>query len=93
MNQHTIKPLMTEKASLLVGKNVYTFQIHQDVNKHKVTEIIENMYKVKVSHVNVAKKAGKIRRVGKFGKTKQLPDVKIAYVTLKEGKINLFPQA
>jgi large subunit ribosomal protein L23 len=89
----TIKPLMTEKASRLTNMNTYTFLIDSAWNKHQVTEVVEKMYKVKVSQVKVAKQKGKVRKVGKLGRMKQLPDRKIAYVTLKEGKIDVFPQA
>jgi large subunit ribosomal protein L23 len=93
MNQSVIKPLLTEKASRLVAQNVYTFVVGEEVNKHMIAEILEKTYKVKVAEVKMAKKAGKTRRVGKLGRTKQLPAVKVAYVKLKEGKIDLFPQA
>lgn len=84
---------MTEKASRLASANTYTFLIDSAWNKHQVTEVVEKMYKVKVSQVKVAKQKGKVRKVGKLGRMKQLPDRKIAYVTLKEGKIDVFPQA
>ena len=90
---HLIKPLMTEKASRLVGENTYSFEIHDDINKHALSELLEKMYKVKVKQVRIAKHKGKVKRVGKTGKTKQLPDTKVAFVTLKEGKIDIFPQA
>lgn len=84
---------MTEKASRLASQNTYTFEINKNMNKHQISNLLEKMYKVKVGGVRVAKHKGKIRKVGKMGKTKQLPDTKIAYVTLKEGKIDVFPQA
>jgi large subunit ribosomal protein L23 len=93
MKNIIIRPLMTEKASLLVSKNVYSFEVTEESNKYQIAETLETMYKVKVAGVRVAKKKGKTRRVGRTMKRKLLPDVKIAYVTLKEGKLDLFPQA
>jgi len=87
-----IKPLMTEKASKQVALNVYSFEVNDEMNKYQITELLENMYKVKVDHVRMAKQKGKVRRVGRKGVMKQLPDRKVAYVTLKEGKIDIFPQ-
>jgi large subunit ribosomal protein L23 len=89
----TMKPLMTEKASRLAGQSTYTFRVDGSMNKYQIVEVVEKMYKVKVSQVKVAKQRGKVRRVGKLGRSKQLPDKKIAYVTLKEGQIDVFPQA
>jgi large subunit ribosomal protein L23 len=93
MKHIIVRPLMTEKASQLVAQNVYTFQVIEEANKHQVKETLEKMYKVKISAVRMAKKSGKTRRVGKRMVTKELPDIKVAYVTLKEGKIDIFPQA
>ncbi len=92
MSHLIFKPLMTEKASQLAARNTYAFQVPQEINKYQIAETLEKMYKVKVGAVRIAKKKGKTRRVGKMGKTKQLPDRKIAYITLKEGKIDVFPQ-
>jgi ribosomal protein L23 len=88
-----IRPLMTEKASKQVALNVYSFEVNDEMNKYQITELLEKIYKVKVDHVRMAKQKGKVRRVGRKGSMKQLPDRKIAYVTLKEGKIDIFPQA
>ncbi len=93
MHTLSFKPLMTEKASQLSGRSVYAFAVKQDMNKYQIAEALEKMYKIKVANVKIAKKKGKVRRVGKLGRTKQLPDMKIAYVKLKEGKIDIFPQA
>ena len=35
MKQSILKPLLTEKASLLTSKNVYTFKISEEANKYK----------------------------------------------------------
>lgn len=84
---------MTEKASKSAGANVYMFQIAESANKYQVKNTIEEVFNVKVSKVTVTIRKGKTRRVGKKMTTKALADRKIAYVTLKEGKIDLFPKA
>jgi large subunit ribosomal protein L23 len=88
-----IKPLMTEKTTILAARNVYAFEVSEPTNKHQIAELLEKMYKVKVAEVNIAKKAGKVRRVGRLGRSKMVPGKKVAYVKLKEGKIDVFPQA
>lgn len=82
---------MTEKATKSAGGSVYMFQIAEGANKYQVKETIEGLFKVKVGKVTVSIRKGKMRRVGKRMSPKALPDRKIAYVTLKEGKIDLFP--
>lgn len=91
INDIIIKPVMTEKATKLAGGNVYTFQVAPAANKYQVKETIEGLFKVKVDKVTVLVRKGKIRRVGRRMTPKTLPDRKIAYITLKEGKIDLFP--
>lgn len=91
--QVIIKPVLTEKATGLTQSNVYTFEIHEKANKHQVAEVLQNMYKIKIDSVRILKRKGKTRRAGKKMNDIKLPDTKIAYVHVKEGKIDLFPQA
>jgi large subunit ribosomal protein L23 len=52
-------PCITEKSSMLNGKNFYVFKINKDSNKKQVKEAIENQYKVnveKITIVNIPKK-------------------------------------
>ena len=62
-------------------------------NKHQIAEAVEKMFNVEVSHVKTLIKKGKQRRVGRQRKTKKLPDMKKAYVTLEKGSIDLVPKA
>lgn len=84
---------MTEKASQQASGGVYMFHVAATANKYQVKETIEDLFKVKVKKVTVTTRPGKVQRVGKRMASKTRPDRKIAYITLKEGKIDLFPSA
>ncbi|PIZ62068.1 50S ribosomal protein L23 [Candidatus Roizmanbacteria bacterium CG_4_10_14_0_2_um_filter_39_13] len=86
-------PLITEKSTQQAAKGVYLFDVSRDANKHQVAETIERLYEVTVKSVKVIVRKGKEKRVGKKMKTKQMPDRKIAYVTVSKGEIDLFPKA
>ena len=93
INTIILQPVLTEKSSQLAKDKVYAFEVHEDANKHQVTKALEEVYKVKVAQVRILVRQGKLRRVGNKMQYKKLADKKIAYITLKEGKIDLFPQA
>lgn len=92
-NTVILQPVLTEKSSQMAQNKVYAFVVHEDANKYQVGKALEDMYKVKVAQVRIQVRHGKLRRVGNKMQSKRLSDKKIAYVTLKEGKIDLFPQA
>ncbi len=88
-----LKPIITEKTSQLSQKKVYTFEVNTKADKDNVAGTLETLFKVKVGSVKTIIRKGKIKRVGRKLIPKQRPDKKIAYVTLLEGTIDLFPQA
>jgi large subunit ribosomal protein L23 len=92
INDVFIQPVQTEKATNSVKDNVYTFHVSQRANKDQVRKTLESLYQVKVKSVHILNRKGKQKKVGKKMRKKQLPNVKIALIALKEGKINLFPQ-
>ncbi|KKP63074.1 MAG: 50S ribosomal protein L23 [Candidatus Roizmanbacteria bacterium GW2011_GWC2_34_23] len=92
LNKILIKPILTEKATNLVQSNVYMFEVDLKANKHQVKQALEKLYKVKTGEVKVMIRKGKEKKVGKKGLLKKTADRKIAFIKLKEGKINLFPQ-
>jgi large subunit ribosomal protein L23 len=92
-HQVIVEPLLTEKSTNLVKSNVYTFHVHEDANKNQITAVLESTYKVKIDSIRIVKRKGKVRRAGRRMNTINMPDKKIAYVHLKEGKIDLFPQS
>jgi ribosomal protein L23 len=59
----------------------------------KIADILEQLYKVKVGDIRIMNRKGKTRRAGRKMQTRVLPDIKLAYITLKEGTIDIFPKA
>jgi large subunit ribosomal protein L23 len=85
-----IKPLVTEKATLLMEQNQYVFEVVPKATKPDIKAAIESLFDVKVTSVNTARPPRKKKRVGRFLGFK--PQIKRAIVTLKEGDtIPLFP--
>jgi large subunit ribosomal protein L23 len=93
INHIVIAPVITEKATHLAQGNVYTFQVAMKANKDQIKHALEQLYKVKVGEIKTVTREGKMRRAGKKMQPTMTADKKIAYVTVKEGKIDLFPQA
>lgn len=93
IDQIIVKPVITEKATNKTKDEVYTFEIGKHINKHQVKVTLEKMYKVKVEKIRILVRKGKERKVGRRLSYKKLPDRKLAYVSLREGKIDVFPKA
>ena len=93
INTIIIKPVITEKTTRLSQEKVYAFQVNTDVNKHQVAETIEKLYSVEVDTVRMMTRKGKEKKVGRKMMIKKLADTKIAYIKLKKGTIDLFPQS
>ncbi|MBI5127576.1 50S ribosomal protein L23 [Candidatus Roizmanbacteria bacterium] len=92
INNTIIAPVLTEKATNLAKDKVYMFVVNLKANKFQIKNVLEKIYKVKVEGVRVMIRKGKSRRSGRKMVAKKLTSKKIAYVKLKEGKIDLFPQ-
>ena len=85
-----IKPIITEKATLLLEENKYVFDVLPKASKPEIKAAIESLFEVKVTSVNSIRPPRKKRRVGRFIGHKPL--YKRAIVTLEEGdSITLFP--
>lgn len=85
------RPIISEKATLLMEQNKYTFEVDPKSTKPEIQAAIEYLFKVKVVSVNTIRPPRKKRRVGKFLGFKAL--YKRAIVTLAEGdSITLFPE-
>ena len=85
-----IKPIVTEKATLLTEKlNRYSFKVNKDANKIQIKKAVEAAYNVTVVDVNTSIVRGKNKtRYTKAGIIKgATSDYKIAVVTLKEGDL------
>jgi len=85
-----IKPLITEKSSLLSETAPrYVFKVRKDANKYQIKEAIEKFYDVRVLSVRTSTIPGKVKRTSKsFKKT---PSYKKAIIDLAAGqKIEFF---
>ncbi|OAI41924.1 50S ribosomal protein L23 [bacterium SCGC AG-212-C10] len=84
-----LRPIITEKTTVLTGLNKYVFEVDQRANKNQIREAVELAFNVHVSEVNTLMMKGKPKRFGR--KVTVQPDWKKAIVTLIEGdKIELF---
>ncbi|MFM7219276.1 MAG: 50S ribosomal protein L23 [Nodosilinea sp.] len=84
------RPLLTEKATLLLENNQYVFEVAPVANKLQIKAAIEELFDVKVVAVNTYNPPKKKRRVGRF--IGHRPHYKRAVVTLAAGdSIPLFP--
>lgn len=94
MNAHDIliKPLITEKATIISDQNKYVFRVSRDANKQSIGQAIQAVYKVQPVSVNIINVRGKIKSVRlRSGRTSAW---KKAIITLKAGdKIELFETA
>ena len=87
-----VRPVITEKSTLLQEQNKYVFEITPNANKIMVKRAVEVAYNVSVLGVNIVKNRGKMKRFGP--KWTRTPDLKKAIVTVKSGDtINIFEGA
>jgi large subunit ribosomal protein L23 len=78
-----MKPLVTEKASVLAAENKYFFGVYPGANKIEIAKAIKEVYGVKPIDVNIINMRGKNVRSGKTaGKRKRW---KKAIITLPKG--------
>jgi large subunit ribosomal protein L23 len=85
------RPIITEKATLLLENNQYTFEVSPKATKPEIKAAIESLFEVKVVGVSTINPPRKQRRVGKFMGYR--PIYKRAVVTLASGdSIALFPE-
>lgn len=54
-----IKPLITEKSTVLIQDNKYTFRVDPRANKTQIKQAVESIFKVKVEKVNTINVKGK----------------------------------
>ena len=90
-----VRPLITERSTLLKEKNKYSFEVHPDATKQEINNAVESIFKkekVEVTKVNTANVPAKIRRFGQ--NMSKAYRWKKAIVTLKPGqKIEFFEGA
>ncbi len=85
------RPIITEKATMVLENNQYTFEVDLRADKPTIRAAIEYLFDVTVTGISTNNPPRKKKRVGKFVGYK--PGVKRAVVTLAEGdSIPLFPE-
>ncbi|MBI2617384.1 50S ribosomal protein L23 [Candidatus Gottesmanbacteria bacterium] len=85
------KPMITEKTLSDARRGVFTFEVAKDASKKQIAESIERIYNVHVMGVKTLIKKGKVKVAGKKRMKVKLPDIKKAYMRLKQGeKIDAF---
>lgn len=78
------KPLITEKGTFQTEtNNSYNFLVDVNANKIEIKQAVEELFKVKVTSVNIMVRKGK--RKGIAWRTYNRPNAKRAVVTLREG--------
>jgi large subunit ribosomal protein L23 len=87
-----IKPRITEKALKLSESGVYLFEVNEKANKDQIRDAIEQLFKVEVGEITTSIKKGKTKRIGKKRQEKEMPHMKVAYIKVKTGKIDVFPK-
>jgi len=60
------KPLITEKNTAHLSRNVYAFEVADTANKNQIAKAVETAFKVKVIEVNTIKCRDRARRMGRY---------------------------
>ena len=79
-----IRPVITEKSTMLNEQNRYVFDVDMKSNKYDIARAVEWAFDVKVVSVSTYRRRGKMKRRG--FREKKRPDVKRAIVTLAPGE-------
>ena len=85
------RPIVTERATLNLENNQYTFEVAPKATKPQIKDAIESLFDVKVTGISTHNPPRKKRRMGRFMGYR--PSYKRAIVTLAAGdSIELFPE-
>ena len=79
-----VKPIITEKATLIGEHNQLVFEVAKTASKPEIKAAVEALFNVKVTAVNTLVQKGKTRRWR--GKPYRRTDLKKAIVTLADGQ-------
>ena len=79
-----IRPIITEKATILSEQNKTVFKVHKKANKNNIKKNIEKLFKVNVIKVNIIKQKSKLKM--KQGRKSIKSGYKKAIITLKKGQ-------
>lgn len=84
MHDLLLKPVITEKTTMMMSDGKYTFKVPLRANKVEIRKAVEAVFNVKVKSVATLRTMGKVKRMGRYiGKRS---DYKKAIVTLQEGE-------
>ncbi len=84
-----LRPIITEKTTVLTGLDKYVFEVDIRANKNQIKEAVQVAFNVRVVEVNTMTMKGKPKRFGR--RVVNRPNWKKAVVTLVPGdKIELF---
>ena len=61
-----IRPIITEKTSVMMQENKYTFQVPLEANKVEIRQAVEAIFGVKVLSVNTIRVLGKTKRMVRY---------------------------
>lgn len=78
-----VRPVITEKATLLSEDGKVVFQVPLDATKKDIAVAVEELFKVRVTKVNTLRVKGKTKRFR--GIPGRRSDIKKAIVTLADG--------
>ena len=79
-----IRPIITEKATILSEQNKTVFKVHKKANKKNIKKNIEKLFKVNVVKINIINQKTKVKM--KQGKKSIKSGYKKAIITLKKGQ-------
>ena len=79
-----IRPIITEKATILSEQNKTVFKVHNNANKKNIKKNIEKLFKVNVVKINIIN--SKSKQKIKQGKKSIKSGYKKAIITLKKGQ-------
>ena len=79
-----IRPVITEKSTMLMEEGKYTFRVPLTANKVQIRQAVENIFNVKVETVATIRVLGNSKRMGRTQGKRS--DFKKAIVTLKAGE-------
>ncbi len=79
-----VKPRITEKAALLLEKNVYTFEVRKGASKHDVRDAIKSLYNVTPVQIRIVNREPRHYMSKLRGRMTMEHGLRKAYVYLKK---------
>lgn len=79
-----VRPVITEKATLLAALGRYVFRVAPEATKTDVHRAVESLFGVHVTHVRLITLPSKLRRRGRI--VGSVPGSRKALVTLRDGE-------